>query len=315
MPLSATLTSAEGFQDYCLEFAPDLISNAFFGFKTADFATLHEGVKGKLVITELILDTLARKWVSTFDPKTGAADFNPRELNVVANKVDLSFTPQDFESNYLGQFRKKGQNPGMDLPFEGFIMNKMMEKLAQEIEVAVWQGAVPGSPTASDELKLTFDGFLELVKDLATGGHAEIAVGGGAYSTSNIVAELESMFDELNPALQDGEVNYFLSYKNYKLYNQAYRNDFSKYTDQTQNGRTKLDFGNAYLIPVPGMGTSDRVILTPASNLHIGFDDFNETKMFHFEQRKRQMDFWLDFKIGVQIGITDEDYLVINDLT
>lgn len=315
---SQQLTTATAFQGYTRDYAAELISKAFFGFKTAMIPgiNIQEGIKGQRILTETVIADLARKWSGTFDPVSNAVNYKPRTLSVVGAKVDLSFNPQDYEASYLGAVRKRGQNPGTDMPFEGFITEKLLAKLAEEIEIAVWRGAIPGSPTATDVLALCFDGFLELVKDLVTGGHAVVAVSGGAYTINNIITNLEAMFDELSPALQDSAVVACCSMANLKLYNQAYREHYGKnvVADKQAINRTMLDFGNVTLVGLPGIGASDRIVMTPAENLVIGFDEFDDTTTFNIEQDKRNIDFWLDFKIGTQIAITDDNFLVVNDL-
>lgn len=315
---SQNLTTAAAFQAYVRDYAPELISKAFFGFKTAMIPgiNLQEGIKGQRILTEVVIASLARKWNRNFESIADAVNFKPRTLSVVPAKVDLSIAPQEFETTYLGTFRRQGQNPGTDMPFEGFIMEKVLAKVAQEIEIAVWRGAVPGSPSSTDALALLFDGYLELVKDLVTGGHAVVAVSGGTYTTNNIISNFEEMFDALSPALQDMPVVACCSMANLKLYKQAYRDLYGKYVTNDAQGinRLKLDFGDVTLVGLPGIGSSDRVIMTPAENLVIGFDEFDDTTTFNFEQDKRCIDFWMDFKMGVQIAITDDDFLVVNDL-
>jgi hypothetical protein len=315
---SQNLATAASFQGYVREYAPELISKIFFGFKTAMIPgiSIMEGVKGQMILTELVVADLVKKWDKDFVSTANALNFKPRTLTVIPAKVDLSFTPQEFETTYLGQFRKQGQNPGADMPFEGYILEKLLGKIQQELEVAVWRAAVPGSPTSTDPLALLFDGFLELTKDLVTAGHGTVAVSGGAYTVNNIIANFEDMFDTLSPALQDMPVVACMSMANLKLYRQAYRELYGKHvvSDPADINRVKLDFGDVTLIGLPGFGVSDRVIMTPAANLHIGFDQFSDTQTFNFEQEKRAIDMWMDFKMGVQVAITDDDFFVVNDL-
>lgn len=63
-----------------------------------------------------------------------------------------------------------------------------------------------------------------------------------------------------------------------------------------------------------GMGTSNRIVMTPAKNLVIGFDDFNEASLFQMEKNKRVIDFWMDFTVGCTFAQLDEGALVVNDL-
>lgn len=317
MATSANLTDVAAYRDYVQDFGDQLISKAFYSPKTIDMATTHEGVKGKKTLTLLdIVGELAVAWKSDFEKKDNVAKFSPRHLEVEACKIDLSFCPQDFEDTYLGMFRKKGQNPGEDMPFQGFVLDKIMGKHAIDIDNALWKAVRAGSVTPGvTPMSQTFNGFKKIIADLITAGHAVIPTPGGAVTLTNIIDLVETMWESLSDAYKEMPVAVFMSWKNYQRYNQAYRDQFGKYVSDNKSGAVTLDFGqNAQLIPMPGLAGSDRIIMTPAYNLHVGYDDMTGDNMFEFEKNKRNIDFWLDFKIGCQIGLTDDDVLVVNDL-
>lgn len=317
MSLSANLTSVAAFRDYVEDFAPDLISKAFFQPRTIAMSTTHEGVKGKKVLTILeIAEELAVAWKSDFSAKSNAVNFVPRELDVYPMKVDLSFTPQEFESSYLGSARKKGQNAGQDLPFAGFIMEKLMARQGTSIDLAMWKAVRAGTVTPGvTPMSQTFDGYLELIKDLVTGGLSTVATPGGSVTKTNIIELVESMWDSLGDAYKETTVALFMSWANFMLYQRAYRDEFGKYTGMQTSNQMTLDFGqNVTLYAMPGLSGSNRIIMTPVDNLHAGYDDFDDMSTFQFEQSKRQMDFYMDYKLGAQIAITDDEVLVVNDL-
>lgn len=317
MPLSANLTDVAAFRDYVEDFHDQLITKAFYSPKTVGLSTTHEGVKGKKILTILdVLSELAVAWKADFVAKANAAAFIPRELEVVRYKIDLSFTPQDFEDTYLGMYRKKGQNPGEEMPFAGYVLDQLLSSHATSIDSSLWKAVKAGSITpGTTPMSQCFDGFLELIKDLITAGNAPVVTPGGAITQGNIVALVESMWDALNDAYKETQVGVFMSYQNYMKYNRGYREEFGKYVSDNKSGARVLDFGeNAILYPMKGLSGSDRIIMTPVSNLHVGYDDFNDDTMFEFEKNKRQIDFWLDATIGCQFALKDEDILVTNDL-
>lgn len=315
MAVSTTFTSAEALQDYVWDNRLPLFTKAFYGFETEPHTTVFEGVKGKLPLTEMTVGTLVKRHATAFNPTAGTIDFVPRVLETVLAKVDMAFAPQDFESSYLGVARRLGQALD-DLPFEAYILDKVLGKVRQEIETGVWQAAVPGSTAATDPITLLFDGYLEIIKDEITATNiTPVPVSGGALSTSNIIDHLEEMWDALGDAYKMGEVDIYLSWANYKLYNRAYREAYGKYADAAQNGRTKLDFGaNAYLTPLPGLSGKDRIIMTPRGNLAYGLDSAQDYTM-DIVQDHREIHMMMDFRIGTQIQSIDSDLLIVNDLT
>jgi hypothetical protein len=195
-------------------------------------------------------------------------------------------------------------------------MNKVMEKKAQEIEDAMWRAVAAASPASTDELSELFDGYLQLLTDAVTAGDiTPVATPGGSITQSNVVELIESMWDTLDAAYQDLPIGVFVNPKIWSMYQRAYRNDYSKYTDSMQTGRMKLDFCNGEIIRTPGMGTSNRILMTPVDNLHYGYDGLDDATVFNFEKDHRELHYWSDFKIGVQIGILEDGVVAVNDLT
>lgn len=308
---SVKYTDAAAFRDYVETHGEDLISRMFFGFQTADLVTVHDGVKGKKILTELIVgDNLIKRWRAQHDAVADAAEFVPRILSTTLAKLDLSIVPQELEATYLGAMRKKGQNP-RDYPFEAFLLDKIIAKAHREIEVSVWQAIETGSPAALDNLNVLFDGFLQLIVDAITATDLTVTTT-GAITDANIVTSVELVHDALDIDMQAEETVTFLSVRNFKRYMRKYRNEYGKYTNPTQM-REKLDFADNTLIAVPGMGLSNRIICTPASNFHIGYDDVSDHNMFQFEQNKRQLDFWMDLRIGTQIGMLRDGVMAVNE--
>jgi hypothetical protein len=315
--LSANLTAVAGYRDYVQDFSDQLIEKAFYTPKTVAGATVHEGIKGTLTLTRLkALANAARAWKKDFEPIDNAAVFEPRHLNVVAIKRDLSFVPQEFEATYLGFMRKKGQNAGQDLPFEGYILNHILNTHAEELDAALWGGVqaatvVPGTTA----MNACFDGYLELIKDAITATTiAPVATSGGTVTTANVVGLLETMWNNLGNGYKEGQVYIFMSWSNFQKYQQGYRESFGKFVSTNKDANVTLDFSqNAILMPMPGMGASNRIVMTPMENLHIGFDSMSD-QMFQFEQNKRVVDFWMDFKVGCQIAQLDQGAIVVNDL-
>lgn len=314
---SLDYSRAEAFQDYVREFAEELFIEMFYGFKTADLATMHEGIKGEKIFTQLeVADNLARRWAKSFDPVEAAA-FKPRKLKTVLNKVDFSIVPTEYESSYLGMFRKKGQSVE-DWPFQAFIMEKVMAKLKQEFEVAAWQGVEESTPSAGDYLRQTFDGYLQVIADALTAGDID-AVTTGAISTSNVIDKLRLMWAEVDTVYKENGIDIFVPYAIYDMYRIAYKDAykvdpaFLQVTNAGYNGiQYELGGGNAVMIPVNGMGSSGRVVMTPRANLAIGIDSPSDV-MFNVEKEVRELKFWMDFRMGAQIMLQKNGILVVND--
>ena len=316
MSASVDFTNAAALQDYIRIFMPELLSKIYHGFKTASLITPHEGVKGQKILTEQILGTLGQRWAKTFDPTADAISYNPRTLTTHPYKVDLQIYPQEYESTYLGMARRPSFQPD-DLPYEAFLMMKVLEKLQAEFETAVWQGVEDLTPDAGDPLTELFNGFLKIIVDELVLGNIT-AVTTAAHTASIAVANAEKVHKALAPQYQMEETMMFCSVAFARLYNENYRTDFGKYIGTEKRGvldLIRLDFGNAWLVPTIGMGTSSRLICTPAANLVYGYDLASDASNIRAEKNHRSIDLMIDGKLGVQIGIVHNDILAVNDLT
>ena len=304
-------------QAYVREYADQLFGRLFYGFQTAQLATIHEGIKGEKLITEWSVGSnLARRWAKSFDPTT-VGEFKPVTLKTVLNKVDFSIVPTEYESSYLGQFRKKGQDM-RDWPFQAYIMDETMKVLNQEFEVACWQGAEEASPSAGDYLRQTFDGYLTLIAKAITAGDIT-PVATGAITSSNAVAKFRDLWAAVDPVYKTAGVDIFVPYALYDAYRINYKDTYKidpAYVEITSAGYRGIAYelgnGNATIIPVHGMGSSGRVVITPRSNLVLGIDSPSDV-MFNVKEEIRELRLWMDFRMGAQILMKRNGILVVND--
>lgn len=309
MSASLNLASAASFQAYVQDYAQELLFKIFFGFPTSQLVTPHEGVKGKMLLTEITVQDLVRRYSSTFAPLANAIAFEPRNLEVFDAKVDLKIIPKDFESTYLGMARQKGQD-SMDLPYEAQILDRILAKIPSEIELAFWRAVKASSPASTDKLIALFDGIQEVIKDEITATNLT-PVSTGTISNTNAVAKVEQCHAALGDAYLNETVDIFLSPKDRIKFIQDYRTRYGT-NPQAQNGYFGLDTGTAVIHTLPGV-PENCILVTPKENLHYGYDGAMDHTMINFEQEDRAIKMWMDFKIGFNFGIVDDALLVVND--
>lgn len=311
---SLNLTTAAAFRAYVEKFDFDLIGRFFHGFASEPFLTSRGGVKGKLILTEMILSAVATRYKKEFQPKADAYDFKPRELEVTAAKVDRQICPQDFEQTYLGLARAEGFNH-KENPFEGYILEQTFALLDEEYENALWSGVKAAVPADADTLDMLYDGFLEQITDALAA--AEItAVATGALTLADMVEQTESVYKALPTAMRNREVFIYMSVANRDLYAESYRENYSKnYMQKMINGLDiiRLDGGNAWVVPVPGMLDSNRIIATVKQNMNHLYDAENDRKFLNFQDSHRCVDMFGDFKTGAGIGIMHDKMIKVNN--
>jgi len=315
MAASTTFTSVAALQGFVREFNPALQRKAFYGNQTASIATPHPNCKGKEVLTLLSMGNIGHRWAKAFTPNTGILTFSPRTLSLEKGTFEVEIHPQDFYNNYLGRFHNGTFTDVDSYPFEAYIMDALMEKMGQEIEAAWWRGDAAASPATADLLIAVIDGWLtKIADDQAAGTPVLTPYASGALTVSNTVQAVEGVFDTLDAVYQDMPIACFVSPKVWTLYQRQYRNDYSKFTAETQPGRMAVDFApNCELIRTPGMGTSSRILMTPKENLHYGYDGVGDSTTFHFEQYERIIKMWCDFMFGVEFGFFENGILGINN--
>jgi hypothetical protein len=316
---STTYTQVAGYRAFVEEISPDIFTKLFYGFRTASLVTLHEGIKGKKTWTEMQLFALAKTYFSNFNP--GATnELIPVHLETHANKVEHKEIPQDMEDTYLGFLRRNDFNH-QEWPLERFTVMKLLEKLNQEFENAVWQAVLKGTALAEgDPMTVTFNGYLKIIADAIT-ATTVTPVTTGAITEANILANLKLMYADLSPELKATGTDIFMSMANYDHYIAAMDTKFAgnsaPYVELGAAGyngvRYRQGGGNTTIIPVAGMGDSDRIIMLPREQFHLGFDSMADWSNFNFEQQVRELLYWMDFKIGVTITLLRDGVAVVNE--
>jgi hypothetical protein len=307
MSQSLNLTSAASLQAYVRDYYDVLISKMFMGFPTAQICTPHEGVKGQEVLTELQLGNLIRRYSPTFSVVNNTHSFVPKILTVHKNKVDLRIIPEQFETSYLGRHRQKGQND-MDLPFEGQLLMKSIEKISAEMEIAMWQAVQTTTPSNNDVISQTFNGFAKIISD-NIGDLAPVVSGG--LTANNAYTTIEAVFMGLASQYQDAGVDIILNPKTYQLAIQEYREKYKFYVARP-NGQPGFDLAaNVNYLVLPGV-PDNLIVATPRENLHYGYDSNLDHRIFNFEQEDRSIKIWNQFNIGAQIGIIAPEILGVN---
>ena len=314
---STNYTLAAGYRAFVEQISGEIFTKLFYSFRTAELVTIHEGVKGKKVWTEMTLRDLAKRYASTFSAEE-TNELKPVELIVHANKVEHKEVPQDMEDTYLGFLRRNEFNH-QDWPLERFTIMKLIEKLQQEFENAVWQG-VEEAAAAGQTMAQTFNGFLKIITDAITAGDLTPTTT-GPITTANIIGSLRTMYGTMNPEMKQNGFDILMSYANFDKYLIALDDQhpgsdvaYVEVGNAGYNGvRYRQGGGNVTIIPIAGMGDSDRILMIPRDNLHMGIDALSDWGNFNFEQQVRELLYWMDFKIGVTITLLQDGLAAVND--
>jgi hypothetical protein len=256
---------------------------------------------------------------NAFNPTADAFSFGNRMLKVRPAKVDLQIIPSQLHQKYLGVLYKSGQDP-YQFPLEAFIMQWVMQQVAEDAENVRWNGVFAGGAAAGAGLTNAAainDGFLHKIADeiLATN---LTAVTTGAITTSNAVASLEAMWTSLDDRLKKAGSKMYMSHTVKEAYNIDYRSKFggTNYNNAFEKRMLELSGGKCELVASTAMAGSGRVILDPLGVMTIGTDLLSDENQILVEREKRALNIMVDYVVGVEfsaIEIGGIEYLKVND--
>jgi hypothetical protein len=312
MSNALNLTTVTALQDYVRDFHDQLLTEMLVGFRSSNLFTPHEGIKREKILTEITVAALSRRYSSTFQATNNAFNFIPRKLRVVDAKVDLIIIPKDFESNYLGMFRKRGQD-SYDLPFARFILDRYIAKIQEEQEYAIWRAEEKAVPASGDLLAELFDGLGAIIAEELTATNLTPTTT-GALTASNTVASVENCVKALGDAYLNAGVDIFLNPVDAINYVQNYRASFGNFYGQnpSNNQNFSLDIGNHIVHSLTGV-PKNCILVSPKENIHYGYDGPGDDSLINFETEDRKIKMWTDYKIGVQFGIISDSIMSVNE--
>lgn len=275
--------------------------------------TLWDGLQDEAPMPNVdVIDIVKPMKYTTFDPTSDAIVFDSRTMKVRPFKVDLHIYPQDFERTWLAHNRKMAatMKTWEEVPFAEFIMQKIMERIGENVRQATWQGVYNASGTTVNAI---CDGFITLATaGVAAGKIPTVATGG--VTTSNVIAKLDEYPEALGDAFSTKKGYLHVPRKVFEMYTKA---------DPTAVGRTMS------LSEVPGANnqnldavylrgtdikvvknhylshsdTASQIICTTENNLFCGTDTMGSFNQIRFQEENRSIKMLLDGKWGVQYAL------------
>jgi hypothetical protein len=275
--------------------------------------TVHTDVRDEEILTNLEIGETVQGWRKDFDPPTGADVFSQRTLKVRPLKTDRTYVPQQLRKEWLAQLQKPGFSEA-NLPFEAFIIQKLMEAIKESLELnAIFHG-VSTWPTRPTTAAGSYDGFKTIIAAEILASTLTPVVT-GAITVSNAIDAVEEVYDNADARLQSVPSKMYMSYPVYQLYCRAYRDAYGGNTNNKEFEKRFVDgSGNlCELVPLRAWGSSQRLVLTVQENMIIGIDSESDFTNMKMEMNKRNLDMWADYQQGVQIRSVSDSTMVVND--
>lgn len=267
---SYVVSSITGFTD---QSSQEIIAKALIGATTPANTTVKLGVRGtqqiQLLNSAPVYQTGACGWDAS-----GTTTFSQVSLASQHEKVNEELCFQQLWDTYQSLLLPPGQDPET-VPFLDNIIALKVKQIQQRIETKLWSATTAGGDS--------FNGFNYLI---STGQTSVAASASGttfsstaAYgSNGNPITEVDKLISALSDdALVFDDLVVFMSYSNFRLYNQALvkANFFQNYigtTNVTNNMSAIHPSTNVKVLPTLGLANSGKVVIGPASYMFCGFD-------------------------------------------
>ena len=267
---SYVVSSITGFTD---QSSQEIVAKALIGATTPANTTVKLGVRGtqqiQLLNSAPVYQTGACGWDAS-----GTTTFTQVSLSSQHEKVNEELCFQQLWDTYQSLLLPAGQDPET-VPFLTQIIDLKVKQIQQRIETKLWSSTVAGGDA--------FNGFNFLI---ATGQTSVAASASGttfsstaAYGTNgNPITEVDKLISALSDdALVFDDLVVFMSYSNFRLYNQALvkANFFQNYigtTNVTSNMSAIHPSTNVKVLPTLGLNGSNKVTIGPAQYMFCGFD-------------------------------------------
>lgn len=299
--------------NYTNEQSTNLLSAALFGGKTAklmyEAGQVQVGIKNAETLNILSSSVYFQSDACGLTP-SGLTTFTQRTITVAAIGVEETLCPKSLEKKWMGVQMAPGSAEA--LPFEEQIGLEKANVIANQLEIAMWQGTVATSNTNPNTNK--FDGFTTILTALGFGGAGDPVSGNTisatAITTSNIDDILDAIYAAIPSAIASKEnLVCFCGIDTYKKYLVNLKNaNLYHYMPEAGAMEMIVPGTNMKLIAVGGLDGTNKLVATHLTNLFVGTDLANEEEQykFVFDPISENVYFKAKMKYGVQIAFPDE---------
>jgi hypothetical protein len=294
--------------NYTNEQSTDLLVKALFGSKTASTlqsaGQVQVGVKSSASLNLLASTVFFQADGCGYNP-SGATTFTQRNITVGAVKVEETLCPKTLEAKWM-QTQIMAGSPTM-IPFEEQIGGEKSAVIAENIEIAMWQGdTTSGNPNLN-----RFDGFNKII----SGASPTLANAAPTTFTSITSANIDDILDQVYANIParvatKSDLVCFIGVDAFKLMlvNLKNANLFHYAVDASEAMEMIYPGTNMKLIAVGGLSGTNKIVAGSLSNFFVGTDLANEEESYKlwYSEDNDEVRFRTTFKYGVQVAYPAE---------
>jgi hypothetical protein len=294
----------------------ELVTSSVLGSKTANLiksqGNVLVGVKSAENITIMDTDAFFQSGTNCGFNASGTTTFTQRAVTVGKIKINEALCLKDLESKFLQNALPQGSRY-TDMIFAEQYSNRKAEKVAEQMEIALWQG-----DTASANGNLNkFDGLLKLITAASTAvtdANTSTYITGGpiaAITVSNVISVFDAIYTAI-PAkvVAKDDITIFCGMDVFRLYTIALKNAnlFAYNLDIKADSEFFLPGTTVKVVAVQGLNGTNDLVAARISNLFMGTDLLNEEERFEIFYAKEadQIRYVNEFKAGINFAFPDE---------
>lgn len=274
------------------------------------------GVRGKDTMEWRFVEKLVKRWSAPFNPDDDTFRRIPVIIENYFHKAEFSIVPKLDFGHYRGHMMDTKMKAD-EYPFIAYWMEQSTFEIETEMEYdQIFTGV---QNLAGDDAEDMFDGLLTIIsKDQALGSPVLTAVNTGALTEANIVDQFRQVADAVQLRHLPSDMQMMVAPEVYNMYirkRQALSGFHPLDSNAENTQEIMLDAVNTRikLCKCNGMTGSQRIILTPKSNVYYAPFGENDMNIWAFEINHRQYDAWCDYRAGVGFLVYDPRVLYINN--
>lgn len=226
-----------------------------------------------------------------------------------AGKIDIEFVPQALWPTFLAYQRKAGSADATALTFEEWlIQNYILQAVKDGLEMeTIWQGIRDVEEVGA--VNITHGYLKHIALEIAASNITPVA--GAVITASNALDQVELVWRNVPARLKRRAMKCFVSQEVFEFYCLDYRNSVGAIPYNDQFTKRFIDGSQCEIVPRPGMGDSQRIIIVPENDIVLAFDSSDDLNKITIEKEKRKINIMMDFAIDVEFA--DIANVTVND--
>lgn len=280
--------STDGLSTYVQERRDEIARKAVLGAKTIDLVSWMVDVKTKAQMNTIETDVVLQNGEGCGFTAQGDTRVSNREIDTKVVKVNLEYCAKDLLRAWT-QYEVRIAADAEALPFEGYIMEEIAEKLSAKVEEMFWKG---------DE-GLGINGIL---KEYENAGQAYVTISGSAYD------KIMAVYNAIPLAVLDKAV-IFVGKDLYREFIQnMVEKNFYHYNAGDATDEFVLPATTTKVIAVNGLNGTGAVVASATENLVYGTDITNADEIVDvwYSKDDRTNKIAIEFNMGANFRFPEE---------